>query len=116
MERVSKITKTQREKAERLLLKQMLDTQPWLKRTMKAMVNNENAELKDTITPILEHKLREQRTIGILIGWIAAMQRTQEVVNNTTNYEDIKNYIEKEIKDIENRLNENNESEGLKDD
>lgn len=110
------MTKAQREKAERLLLKQMLDTQPWLKRTMEAMVNNENVEIKDAIAPILEHKFREQRTTGILIGWIAAMQRTQEVVNNTTNYEDIKNYIEKEIKDIENRLNENDESEGLKDD
>lgn len=65
-------TKAQREKAERLLLKGMIDRNPKLKEFLDANINNENPELVDALKPIMEDHLDRARKQGIDVGFMAA--------------------------------------------
>lgn len=53
------MTKAQREKTERLLLKQMLDTNPKLKKFIDALIDKPNVETKDIVQPIIEEELKK---------------------------------------------------------
>ena len=51
------MTKAQREKAERLMLKQMLDNNPKLKQVIEALIDNPYPDIKDVITPVIQQEL-----------------------------------------------------------
>lgn len=67
------MNKTQREKAERLLLKQMLDTSPKLKEVIDGLIDNPNPELKDVIAPVIQAQIEDARKVGIQIGFQACL-------------------------------------------
>lgn len=65
------MNKAQREKAERLLLKQMLDTNPKLKSIIDGLIDNPNPELTDIIEANMKPMLEKARMDGINIGWMS---------------------------------------------
>lgn len=98
------MTKAQREKAERLLLKQMLDNNPKLKQVIDGLIECPNPELKDMIQPIIEEKLKESRSIGVNIGWQAAFLRAYEKIKNMETVEEIKDCLRSEADAIRERM------------
>lgn len=65
------MNKVQREKAERLLLKQMLDTNPKLKEIIDGLIDNPSPELTDIIEANMKPMLEKARMDGINIGWMS---------------------------------------------
>lgn len=65
------MNKAQREKNERLLLKQMLDTNPKLKSIIDGLIDNPNPELTDIIEANMKPMLEKARMDGINIGWMS---------------------------------------------
>lgn len=87
------MNKRQREAAERVMLKHILDTSPYLKKIVDDMVDNPPNDVKDAITPVLQAKFKEQRDIGILIGWSAFALRASKDIEKFTSIDEIKQYF-----------------------
>lgn len=98
------MTKAQREKAERLLLKQMLDTNPKLKKFIDALIDKPNPELKDIVQPVIEEELKKSRTIGVNIGWQAAFIQAYEKVKNMQTVDEIKACLRTEADNVRERM------------
>ena len=73
------MTKKQKEKAEQLILKQMLDNNPKLKEVIDNLVELSNPELKDVIAPVIENQLNERKSL------ILFSQPPSEICQNITN-------------------------------
>ena len=84
------MTKAQREKQERLMLKQMLDTKPKYKEIMDALIDNPNKELKDIIKPVIEEELKTARMIGVNIGFQGAMLQAYQKIKDMQTVDEIK--------------------------
>lgn len=87
------MTKAQREKAERLMLKHLIDTRPKYKEIMDALIDNPNNELKDVIQPVIEEELKKARMIGVNIGYYGALLRIYEDIKDMKNIEEIKKFL-----------------------
>lgn len=98
------MTKAQREKAERLLLKQMLDTNPKLKKFIDALIDKPNPELKDIVQPVIEEELKKSRMKGIQIGWQAAFIQVYEKVKDMETADEIKACLRGEADAIRERM------------
>ena len=98
------MTKAQREKAERLMLKQMLDTNPKLKKFIDALIDKPNPELKDIVQPVIEEELKKSRMTGIQIGWQAAFIQAYEKVKDIETADGIKACLKGEADAIRERM------------
>ena len=98
------MTKAQREKAERLMLKQMLDTNPKLKKFIDALIDKPNPELKDIVQPVIEEELKKSRMTGIQIGWQAAFIQAYEKVKDMETADEIKACLRIEADAIRERM------------
>lgn len=98
------MTKAQREKAERLMLKQMLDTNPKLKKFIDALIDKPNPELKDIVQPVIEEELKKSRMTGIQIGWEAAFIQAYEKVKDMETADEIKACLRGEADAIRERM------------
>ena len=98
------MTKAQREKAERLMLKQMLDTNPKLKKFIDALIDKPNPELKDIVQPVIEEELEKSRMTGIQIGWQAAFIQAYEKVKDMETADEIKVCLRTEADAIRERM------------
>lgn len=98
------MTKAQREKAERLILKQMLDTNPKLKKFIDALIDKPNPELKDIVQPVIEEELKKSRMTGIQIGWQAAFIQAYEKVKGMETADEIKACLRGEADAIRERM------------
>ena len=98
------MTKAQREKAERLMLKQMLDTNPKLKKFIDALIDKPNTELKDIVQPVIEEELKKSRMTGIQIGWQAAFIQAYEKVKDMETADEIKACLRSEADAIRERM------------
>lgn len=98
------MTKAQREKAERLMLKQMLDTNPKLKKFIDALIDKPNPELKDIVQPVIEEELKKSRMTGIQIGWQAAFIQAYEKVKDMETADEIKACLRGEADAIRERM------------
>lgn len=98
------MTKAQREKAERLMLKQILDTNPKLKKFIDALIDKPSPELKDIVQPVIEEELKKSRMTGIQIGWQAAFIQAYEKVKNIQSVEEIKNCLKHEADTVRQRM------------
>lgn len=90
------MTKAQREKAERLMLKQMLDNNPKLKEVIDNLINLSNPELRDVIAPVIENQFKNVRMQGIMIGWISAWLNAYSKVKDLQTVEEIKALLRNE--------------------
>ena len=98
------MTKAQKEKAERLMLKQMLDTNPKLKKFIDALIDKPNPELKDIVQPVIEEELKKSRMTGIQIGWQAAFIQAYEKVKDMETVDEIKTCLRGEANAIRERM------------
>ena len=98
------MTKAQREKAERLMLKQMLDTNPKLKQFIDALIDKPNVETKDIVQPVIEEELKKSRMTNIQIGWQAAFIQAYEKVKDMETADEIKACLRGEADAIRERM------------
>ena len=98
------MTKAQREKAERLMLKQMLDTHPeWLK-VIDTMIDNPNQETVEKVRKVIEPQLQKAMIIGTQIGWQSAFIQAYEKVKDMQTAVEIKNCLRGEADAIRERM------------
>ena len=98
------MTKAQKEKAERLMLKHLIDNKPKYKEIMDALIDNPNKELKDVIQPVIEEELKKARMIGVEIGWQSAMIQTHEKIKDMQSVDEIKACLRSEAESIRERM------------
>ena len=98
------MTKVQREKAERLMLKQMLDTHPKYREIIDALIDKPNIELQDIIQPIIEDELKKTRMIGVNIGFQGAMIQAYEKVKDMQTVDEIKACLRAEADAVRQRM------------
>ena len=98
------MTKAQKEKAERLILKQMLDTNPQLKKFIDALIDKPDVETKDIVQPVIEEELKKSRMTGIQIGWQAAFIQAYEKVRDMQTADEIKACLRGEADAIRERM------------
>lgn len=90
------MAKAQREKAERLMLKQMLDNNPKLKEIIDNLINLGNPELRDVVAPVIENQFKNVRMQGIMIGWIGAWINAYSKVKDLQSVDEIKALLREE--------------------
>lgn len=98
------MTKAQREKAERLMLKQMLDTKPKYKEIMDALIDNPSPDIKDVITPVIQQELEKARMIGVNIGFQGAMIQAYQKIKDMQTVEEVKVCLRAEADSIRERM------------
>ena len=98
------MTKAQREKAERLMLKQMLDNNPKLKQVIDALIDNPNTDIKDVITPVIQQELEKARMIGVNIGFQGALLQAYEKVKNMQTVDEVKACLRGEADAVRERM------------
>ena len=98
------MTKAQREKAERLMLKHLIDNKPKYKEIMDALIDNPDKELKDIIQPIIEEELKKARMIGVEIGFQGAMIQAYEKIKNMETADEIKVCLRAESDVVRERM------------
>ena len=98
------MTKAQREKQERLMLKHILDTNPKYKEIIDALIDNPDKELNDIIQPVIEDQLKTARAIGTEIGWTAAFIQAYEKVKNMQTIDEIKACLRAEADSVRERM------------
>ena len=98
------MTKAQREKAERLMLKQMLDTNPKLKQVIDALIDNPSPDIKDAVTPVIQQELENARMIGVNIGFQSAMLQAYEKVKDMQSVDEVKACLRSEADAVRERM------------
>ena len=101
------MTKAQREKAERLMLKQMLESNPKLKEVIDSMIDKQNPEMVDTAKNAMQNVLNEVQMRGIHIGWNTFALMAIHHIRDMTDVEEIKNYFKAEAAKAQAKLNVN---------
>ena len=109
---------TKQEKAERLMLKQFLETYPNAKAVMKALTEKQNPELHDIVVNAIKPQLEKARMIGVQIGWNRALMSLESECEKCKDKEEILELLRKKkketldklkMKDFDNDENEVNE-------
>lgn len=85
------MTKREREKAEREKLKNMLEEKPRLKQIIDALIDKPKPELMDVLKPTIEEALKEQRMVGVMIGFQGALLKISSAMNNIKTPEEFNN-------------------------
>lgn len=98
------MTKAQREKQERLMLKQMLDTNPKLKQVIDALIDNPSPDVKDVITPVIQQELEKARMIGVNIGFQGAMLQAYQKIKDMQSVEEVKACLRAEADAVRKRM------------
>lgn len=98
------MTKAQREKAQRLMLKHLIDTKPKYKEIMDALIDNPDKELKDVIQPVIEEELKKARMIGVEIGFQGAMIQAYDKIKNMQTVDEIKACLRSEADAVRKRM------------
>lgn len=101
------MTKAQREKAERLMLKQMLEFNPKLKEVIDSMIDKQNPEMVDVAKNAMQNVLDEAQMRGIHIGWNTFALMAIHHIQDMTDVEEIKNYFKAEAAKAQAKLNAN---------
>lgn len=98
------MTKAQREKQERLMLKQMLDTNPKLKQVIDALIDNPSPDINDVITPVIQQELEKARMIGVNIGFQGAMLQAYQKIKDMQTVDEIKVCLRAEADAVRERM------------
>lgn len=101
------MTKAQREKAERLMLKQMLESNPKLKEVIDNMVDKQNPEMVDVAENAIQNALNDAQMRGIHIGWNTFAMMAIHHIQDMTDVEEIKNYFKAEADKAQAKFNVN---------
>lgn len=100
------MTKAQRQAAERAMLKQMLESNPQLKRQVDALINMDEKD-RDTVEIVKQYlipKFNEIRNQGVMIGWYSFAIRSIANIENMNSIDEVKNYLLNEAAKAKERL------------
>ena len=86
------------------MLKQMLNTNPKLKKFIDALIDKSNVETKDVVQPVIEEELKKSRSIGVNIGWQAAFIQAYEKVKDMQSVDEIKACLRNEADTVRERM------------
>ena len=86
------------------MLKQMLDTNPKLKKFIDALIDKPNVETQDIVKPIIEEELKKARMIGVNIGFQGAMIQAYEKIKNMQSVDEIKACLKSEADSVRERM------------
>lgn len=90
------MTKAQREKNERLMLKSMIDKNPKLKTFLDTLIDmeqgveGETSELKEMLTPLIEAQLQTAQARGVYMGWNAFAMGALAKIDKCSTVEEVK--------------------------
>lgn len=98
------MTKAQREKAERLMLKQMIDTNPKLKAFLDANIDNDDVTMAEAIEPVIEAKLKESFDKGVLTGFGGAYLGMYEKAKTKTTLQEVLDMLKAEADNVRAKL------------
>ena len=98
------MNKRQREAAERVMLKHILDNKPEYKKIMDGLIDNPDKKLQDVIQPVIEEELKKARMTGIQIGWQTAFIQAYEKVKDMQDVEEIKACLKDEADKVRKRM------------
>ena len=101
------MTDKQSEKAERLVLQNILKKQPKLKEIIDNLIDNPNPDLNDVLQPTIEHYLKQEQMRGIAIGYHSALLYINEKIKTMNDSEEIKKYILNETLKAKQRMKMN---------
>ena len=107
------MTKAQREKAERELLKQMIKDNPKLKDFLVSATDDktDHSDLKALIQPILADTFEKIRMQGIQIGWYSHAARCKAKIQNCKTVEEVIEKLDEEVKEFAEKLGVDPEDE-----
>ena len=97
-------TKAMREKAERLMLKDMLDKNPKLKATIDALIDKPHVEIEDIVRPEIEKRLKEQYVIGVKVGFQTGLIQAYAKIQDMNSADEIKVCLRDEANKIKENL------------
>lgn len=98
------MTKAQKEKAERLMLKQMIDTNPKLKAFLDANIDNDDVTMAEAIKPVIETKLKESFNKGVLTGFSGAYLGMYEKAKTKDTLQEVLNMLRAEADSVRAKL------------
>lgn len=100
------MTKAQREKAEREMLKQMIKANPKLADFLVAATDDKvnNADLKALIEPVLADTFEKIRMQGIQTGWYAHAARCKAKIQECKTLEEAIEKLDEEVKEVAEKL------------
>ena len=99
-ERRKKTTKA----AERDKLNAILKDYPAIKKIVDGMLTQEDTSTYQAVANAIEPKLKEQRDIGILIGWQACCLRLVENIKSMQSVDEVIAYCKGEANKIKDKL------------
>lgn len=100
------MTKAQKQAAERAMLKQMLESNPQLKRQVDALINMDEKD-RDTVEIVKQYlipKFNEIRNQGVMIGWYSFAIRSIANIESMNTIDEVKNYLLNEATKAKERL------------
>lgn len=86
------------------MLKQILDTNPKLKKFIDVLIDKPDVETKDVVQPIIEEELKNSRLIGINIGWQSAFIQAYQKIKDMQTVDEIKACLRAEADAIRERM------------
>lgn len=86
------------------MLKQMLDTNPKLKKFIDALIDKPDVETKDVVQPIIEEELKKARMIGVNIGFQGAMLQAYQKIKDMQTVDEIKVCLRAEADAVRERM------------
>lgn len=100
------MTKAQREKAERELLKKMIKDNPKLKDFLVSATDDEtdHSDLKSLIEPVLADTFEKIRMQGIQIGWYSHAARCVAKIKDCKTVDEAIEKLEKEVNEVAEKL------------
>lgn len=100
------MTKAQREKAERELLKKMIKDNPKLKDFLVSATDDktDHSDLKSLIEPVLADTFEKIRMQGIQIGWYSHAARCVAKIKDCKTVDEAIEKLEKEVNEVAEKL------------
>lgn len=100
------MTKAQREKAERELLKKMIKDNPKLKDFLVSATDDktDHSDLKSLIEPVLADTFEKIRMQGIQTGWYAHAARCVAKIKDCKTVDEAIEKLEKEVNEVAEKL------------
>ena len=86
------------------MLKQMLDTNPKLKKFIDALIDKPDVETKNIVQPIIEEELKKARMIGVNIGFQGAMLQAYQKIKDMQTVDEIKACLRAEADAVRERM------------
>lgn len=98
------MTKAQREKARRVMLDHMLDSNPKWREIIDNLIDNPKPEIVDAVKPVIEEALKKERMTGVNIGFYGGLIQSYEKIKDMDKADDIKKLLLDEANKVKDKF------------